>query len=271
MIGFSNKKDASNNDSTEPILELRDKIALNVVRLSIWGSILIGLTGIVAVIALTDPENPDRTFSQLQFVFGVILPLWGTWMGTVLAYYFSKENFESANQNVRMLVDKISPAQQLEATKSKDVMILLKDIKTIIPENGKGITDIKLNDIITFMDKEKVSRLPLFGPQNTGLYVIHRSMIDKFISELTVKSDFDKNIIDTLTIKDLLEKSSDDIKRYIENSIKFISENSTLKDAQTEMNKSQECQDVFVTTNGKPDEPVQGWVTNITITEKARL
>jgi hypothetical protein len=38
-----------------------------------------------------------RTFASKSLnVFSVLLPLLGTWVGTVLAYYFSRQNFENA-------------------------------------------------------------------------------------------------------------------------------------------------------------------------------
>ena len=37
--------------------------------------------------------KPDAVADISRMVFSAILPLVGTWVGTVLAYYFSKDNF----------------------------------------------------------------------------------------------------------------------------------------------------------------------------------
>src|SRR5258707_14126556 len=78
----------------------------------IWGIIIIAVTGVAfAVIVVcnnTDLERVKTAFSILQYVFGALLPLWGTWIGTILAYYYSKQNFESANKSVQQIVDKMT-------------------------------------------------------------------------------------------------------------------------------------------------------------------
>jgi hypothetical protein len=37
-------------------------------------------------------------------IFNALLPLAGTWVGTVIAYYFSSKNFETANQSMQRVV-----------------------------------------------------------------------------------------------------------------------------------------------------------------------
>ena len=84
-------------------------IGSKITKFVLWGTAIIGLTGIVfAFIAIRSDVTDDKVkqaFSIVQYIFGALLPLWGTWIGTILAYYYSKENFESANKNVQQIVD----------------------------------------------------------------------------------------------------------------------------------------------------------------------
>jgi hypothetical protein len=51
----------------------------------------------------------------------------------------------------------------------------------------------------------------------------------------------------------------------------FVGEASTLREAQEKIDKTDVCQDVFVTPSGSQAEPVIGWITNITIAENAKV
>ncbi len=72
---------------------------------------LIGLIGLaIAVIGLAAADaRPDAT----NDVFNALLPLLGTWVGTVLAFYFSRENFKSAQESVRHLAERLTPQERL--------------------------------------------------------------------------------------------------------------------------------------------------------------
>lgn len=75
--------------------ESREKLAKQVSLFAIAGVSVIGITGILVLPWI----NKDQR-EGLTYVYSVILPLIGTWMGTILAYYFSKDNFEAANKSV---------------------------------------------------------------------------------------------------------------------------------------------------------------------------
>ena len=53
-----------------------------------------GVLGLAVLIMLTATAGQESDTAKL--LLSSILPLLGTWVGTVLAYYFAKENFESA-------------------------------------------------------------------------------------------------------------------------------------------------------------------------------
>lgn len=47
-----------------------------------------------------------------------------------------------------------------------------------------------------------------------------------------------------------------------------VDPNARLREVYAAMGRKREIQDVFVTTNGKPDDPVLGWITNAMLAEQ---
>ena len=56
----------------------------------------------------------------------------------------------------------------------------------------------------------------------------------------------------------------------VEKSLGFVSVKATLGEAKATMEKTKNCQDVFVTENGKADEPIIGWLANTDISKHAK-
>src|SRR4051794_9075198 len=105
-------------DSEQKPSFIQEILGNRITKLVLWGTVAILVTGVFfAYEALTSTSSPDQiklAFSILQYVLGVLLPLWGTWIGTILAYYYSKDNFEVANKSVQQLVDKLTSDKKLE-------------------------------------------------------------------------------------------------------------------------------------------------------------
>lgn len=112
-------------------------------------------------------------------VLGSVLPLLGTWVGTVLAYYFSKENFEAATKGVTELAKQITPQEKLKSTPVDQKMIPRdKMFSKSIP-----MEKLKLVEILDSLEKEKKgNRIPILGDKGEVQRILHRSIIDKFLS-----------------------------------------------------------------------------------------
>jgi hypothetical protein len=82
-------------------------------------------------------------------VLGSVLPLLGTWVGTVLAYYFSKENFEAATKSVTELAKQITPQEKLKSTPVSKVMILRKDM---FVKTGAA-NQLKLSEVLNDLER----------------------------------------------------------------------------------------------------------------------
>ncbi|MDR0691719.1 MAG: hypothetical protein LBF69_01630 [Prevotellaceae bacterium] len=68
--------------------DFREKMSKGIIYTIVIGTLAIGIFLLVAEICF------DRGDSGIPFVTQSLLPLWGTWVGTILAFYFGKSNFE---------------------------------------------------------------------------------------------------------------------------------------------------------------------------------
>ena len=239
-----------------------------ITKFVLWGTIIIAIVGVgFAIVSLTvDEDRAKSAFSIIQYVFGALLPLWGTWVGTILAYYYSKDNFESANKSVQQLVEKITSEKKLQSVKAKEVMIPRDKLLVQVLITGEDLSKFKIKeDCLEFTANKSVKRVIIVNEKNNALYVIHRDLISYFIANETLIG----NQVSGYTLKDMYDKGSAELKSIIDNSVKFIGENSSLFEAKNLIEQYKTCQDVFITKNGNTSEPILGWITNVTIMQNS--
>jgi hypothetical protein len=82
----------------------RDHIAERVIFWSGLGILAtsVMVLGVAAYLKSTNLEQIANT------VFNTLIPLFGTWVGLVIAFYFSNKNFNDAAEKTRDLVDQLS-------------------------------------------------------------------------------------------------------------------------------------------------------------------
>ncbi|HUM46346.1 MAG TPA: hypothetical protein PLD84_05430 [Chitinophagales bacterium] len=255
---------------------------------------------IISIVVEHTPTGADPTenlLKVLQTLFTAILPLFGTWIGTVLAFYYTKENLQAANQSVRDLVDKVTSAKKLEAIKAKDVMIPVEKLTYLEFKTTDDPAAFKLKeDFLDFLTRENIQRVILLNENKNARYVLHRSLIERFITleffkasgapaEETTAADATAENVEApegveqpaadapaapsvATFADLLKSEDDLIKGVIKDGIQFINIDATLAVAKSLINNKY-CQDVFITKGGQSNEAVMGWITNKTIEENS--
>lgn len=230
---------------------VRDWIAIGI---SI-GSMFILL--VLAVTSIVMKRNP-------QEILTILLPVIGTWVGTVLAFYFGKENLDAATRSVATIA-RLSASDKLKQILGKDKMITKDQMFfKATPENS-----IKLLDTLDELEKKKKGdRIPVLDPQDQPKYVAHRSTIDQYLT--TKARQPTPPDLKTLTLQDLLNDDAA-LKRRLENSFVTLNENATLQDVKAAMDAVADAQDVFITKNGKANEPIIGWITNNIVADNARV
>lgn len=294
------------NDTTTTT-SAQEKVAKTVSTIVLIGTCVFGALGIsIAIVAMCKNEFTNAK-DILQILFSAILPLFGTWIGTILAYYFSKENLAAANQTVQHLVNSITSDKKLEAIKAKDVMIPLDKLFYQPYKTGADDKNINLKSyFLDFITSKNIQRVILLDETNCAKYVLHKSSIEGFIAEQyfslptntppkaapadpaeeqTTSSEGEKPATNSaepgssdtgtfkaardLTFADLKANGNASVQAILKDGIKFIKEDANLSDAKLLINNYIACNDVFVTKNGMPNDPILGWITNKTITENS--
>ena len=227
---------------------------------------------VAGVNAIRDPgkEQRDQFFDMAKYVLGVLLPVIGAWVGTVLAFYFGQVNFEAASKSAANLVRQLSPREKLQAEAAGKAMMKINEVTTFKIPPDKTEADITIRELINEgFEKDKShprQRLPILDAEGRGKYVLHRSTIDAFVAPKKRPPDVDES---TLSIKDLLEDSK--VKDYILNSFLPLGPEATLADAKDLLDKNPQCLDILVTQDGTKNGTVVGWITNVMVLNAATI
>jgi len=221
-----------------------------------WLAFSITVTSILGVIVLA-AVIVFKQASMATQVLATVLPVIGTWVGTILAFYFGKENFETAAKSVGDLAKQLSPSDRLRGIPVKTKMIPLDKIfyKT------DPIDGLKIIDVINELKSKGVGdRLPVLTDKLVAKYMIHRSEIDKYLAGKAM-DPASAGTVAGLTFANLFADNPD-MQKMFATSFAFVNQNATLADAKAAMEQTKNCEDVFITAGGTPSEPVMGWVTD---------
>jgi hypothetical protein len=218
------------------------------------------IAGIAIIAGLALWLAKDKS-AMAQMVFTATIPLLASWVGTVLAYYFSSESLEAATRSVKALV---SVEEKLETIPVADVMIKIWDMTWFKHDDTRKVKDI----LEELKIAGKGERLPFLDENKQPVYMLHKSSIDSALVEADQK--YQEMTIAEVTFQELFEKVPS-LKALAENSFGILDKDASLKAVRSEMAKIKNCQDVFITENGTKFSPVIGWVTNGIVEENAKL
>ena len=191
------------------------------------------------------------TATNSKDVFNIVLPVLSSWVGTVLAFHFGRENYESAAHQMKAMNEMLTPEQKEKTTVSK-VMIPVKSIKAKILVNDKR--DINLEELYKFFEEN--TRWPIFNNESIPLFLIHQSMYFRLVTEQTNTK--------ALSLSDMIKYFEDKkIEFGPDSGFIIVSETTTLSEIRLKLRQNLKgCRDVFVTKDGKKG-PVLGWLTDI--------
>ncbi|MBX2864324.1 MAG: hypothetical protein KTR27_12310 [Leptolyngbyaceae cyanobacterium MAG.088] len=191
--------------------------------------------------------------SEAKDIFNVVLPVFSSWVGTILAFYFGRESFESANQQVRELVEKLAPEERAQA-KVSSIMRPLRDTTIFQVQSYQALSAVALSDIETRFSGG-FTRLPIVDYENKPLYIIHKSVFNEYIVSGKSVNDSLQQLIDW----------KESIGSGFGPGIGFVvvSESSTVADAKKSMENVPSCQDILITVDGTADTNCVGWISNV--------
>lgn len=98
-------------DPTQAEMIARANIGKNVIYFSLGTVGALGIAAIVSTYFVSgEPDKVKEKYNLIRDTFTLLLPVLGTWVGTVLAFYFSRENFAEAASFMKQL----TPDQKLQ-------------------------------------------------------------------------------------------------------------------------------------------------------------
>lgn len=276
----------------------RDRIANKVIYWSGLGILLVSLVSltvsVVPIIWSPGANTPGAAAipdarNAAQQIFNALIPLFGTWVGTVLAFYFSRENFEAAAKSTHETM-RLSD-ERLKQISVKDAWIDASAIEGVAFEDGKE-SAVKFDSICEKLTS-KVTRVPAWIGNKIVKYILHESVIYKYLYALrrdveaaaeeadkapndaakaaAVTAAKDRMVNATLQTFLQWKDQQGNLMRDMVTKIGWIAQDATLADAKAKMEAIEGCQDVLVTPTGSPTESILGWLTNADIAKKAKI
>ncbi|MDJ0706089.1 MAG: hypothetical protein QNJ46_22690 [Leptolyngbyaceae cyanobacterium MO_188.B28] len=212
--------------------------------------LIFSTSAITILAAVTIFHNPD----EAKDIFNIILPVFSSWVGTILAFYFGRENFEAANKQVRELVEKLGPEERSDA-RVTSIMRPLKRINVFQISEDLSEARITVSQLRQKITSEH-SRLPIVDHENKPLYMIHGSTIDRY---LTVGNHTREDTLEQFLNWQKQEGSFFNVNK----GFVIVSEKTTIASAKQKMESIPSCQDIFITPEGSRDEPLSGWISNM--------
>lgn len=230
--------------SSPPRKNVADRLALVVVSLA---AIILVLLVVLAVYSAPNEQRTDTA----KDVLNAVLPLIASWVGTVLAYYYSRENLSAATRSATELAQQLSGAEKLQVLQARDSMIPRDRIDTMPVDDTTPLTDI-----VEFLHQRRRQRLPVFSERGAVQYIVHLSTINAFVSQCAV----DNKAVADLRFADLVADGAR--AELLRTSFGTVPESATLAEAKAALEQGRAREDVFVTRTGGRDEPVLGWLTD---------
>ena len=205
---------------------INDRIALIILSVSFF------IIVIIVGYWLYCSNDPERLFS-------IILPVISSWVGTLLAFYFGKTNFEAATKSYNEIINKLTP-DVLDDILVKQVMI---DKYTMVSMDITNplITAFDLNGLRAFLDSINKSRLPVLEDGKVK-YIIHKSIISDELLKSARAATFEAFI----TANPIVTQ------------FEIINEDKKVEDARKLM-KDNNYKDLFVIDS---KNELVGWLTN---------
>lgn len=256
---------AANGSNLDSDVDRKSRRVLTflIISLSVVGVIVLS-----CVVILTD-HDPKTRPESIRLVFSSVLPLLATWVGTILAFYFSKENFMAATQSVTEMTKTVTGVEKLKAIPVRDKIrpLALITYQQVAPADDDNT---KLSDLAKKF--ASLERILILDANLVVRFLVYKTMIDKYLGQVALGSTTlpAGRAVADLTLKNLVDSDAN-WKHLFENSFGFVAETATLADAKSVMDKIDKCGDVFVTKTGKKDEPILGWITDNTISENAKV
>lgn len=246
-LGFRLASDVQPNASSHVDVNAptRSLLAPLIISIGTAGIVVLALTIIIVFASVTDDNIRENLDTLLLSIFSAVLPVFATWVGTILAFYYSNESFKQASDAARGAA---GGEKSEELGKSARLIpydkIARLDLKP--DERAEAVLMKRIRDQFN----PPASRIVIFSNTKKPLYII-RKKLDFSASEQTPAQ----------TVEEYLtrDKNKADAQNF-----KFLPLKATVEDARAMLNVYRVA-DLFANDSGSADEPVKGWLTDDTL------
>jgi hypothetical protein len=215
-----------------------------------------------------DATQASRDFIETgKYIFAAVVPVVAGWVGTVMAFYFGKENFRAATESVSQIAKQFTSQEKLGKTSVQDIGKAIEDVAPLrlsATETKDTITLDKLEAKMT-AKAPPFERLPILDANGAPLMVVHRSVLNDFLLKKKT-ANHEKNAAD-FTISDLIQEYD----WLSTKSFVTAATSASAADAKSAMEQVKGCADVFVTADGTAVTPVIRWITNVDLLQAAQI
>lgn len=214
----------------------------------------------VALLAIVFSARGQDGGTIMQ-VFTAVVTLFGSWGGTVIAFYFGRDNYEAGSKQGNALAERLVSLSVpgWKTRKLRDSMRSMADAKSHLFK-GK-LEELPLDELRQAFDKVKpLARLPLVDEKGRVHCIVHLSTLDRYATRKPIPAG--------TTLQALLDDP--ELGPYLKNGFKTLKADDTLEAAKLLMDGIRECLDIIVTEDGRAESKALGWLTNNALLELAR-
>lgn len=235
-------------------------------RLVVVGSFATILLMVGTLLAIAQLGGSAQVASLAEKSFNIILPVLASWVGTVLAFFFSSQNNERTSNSLDKAIQVTSGVGGGKS--AADVMLPLGKIRGVVNLDAEKPGDLLLTEL------RRRFTGPLSGAESTAVapvtrllfvsagafrYILHLATLNAFLAS-RASAEPEKG-----TLQDLLADSS--FLLQVSQLVVFVSATATLRDAKAAMDRVSGAQDIIVTATGNSSEPMIGWISNVDLTK----
>jgi hypothetical protein len=213
-------------------------------------------------------------------VFNAVLPVLGTWVGTLLTFYFARENFKAAQESKAN--DSATPEKLVRELMFAPPFPMLE--KNLAEQGDKA----KLKEILAFFNKRSATT-GLFAPTRVFIprayagndvrfarFILSKEIIELYFKALSLakkdgEPDPDPTLEDLVTDERFRQTLNDISYGTVEADASPARARSVLQNLTTTVALSgsdsthYRCRDILVTESGGAKSPVLGWITEETL------
>lgn len=227
---------------------------------------------VIGLLVASAAQSNEAFLETSKLLLAAILPVVSAWVGTILAFYYSKENYLAASQGTLDAVKAVSA--RLASKKLRDVMMPQASVIAVTLGQGTLLGDVLCREVKTAFatvtpQNQRINRLLFLRSDGSCCAVLHRSVWNEMQTQVSSPIDWASARLSVLT-----DQAAPDREglwsAFLSQSLAFVAEAGSLADAKNAMASVPHCQDVIVTRSGVASEPMLGWISNVDIARESQ-